>query len=601
MIHYDQPPLAALDLRGTPADLAGLLAADSPVGVLLAVAGAARQPVHRLYFDTPSRDYRRAGLRVERRLGSGIAHDIVAQRPAADDLLAPETMKSHTIAAGDPARLVFRPAASNDPGPDDSAPLDLVLTLIAERWSRDIRYGKSVISWELLIGELKAAELQTAEIQATELKAAELQTGALWGGHDVIPVARLSLTLNSGERSDLVACARAIVSAADGRIWPDLQGFPHDRAEPGPVGKTPKTDLAGATSPGEALHAGLTALTRRITVLAPRFLDGRDSGGDPGGDPAAGWQLRIALRRWRALERVYRRVLRNAPMRDLNQSARICARLIGEVRDWDLYLSKTLSVARDTADQTGRADIMRGTDDLQRAAEAERDAARDLARRVMASKAFAEFLIDLIGVTALKSWGTHAREDLNGDLTAFSRAALDRCLDRAKETAAAIDPAMPDSLHALRLDLKKLRYTAQTFRQLYPKDIRRPYFLAMADLQDRLGDLNDAVTACDRTHDLAPDNGRAQPGVYGGQGANADARAASAFIIGYERARGDHAIEQAIAQWTDFLAMTPFWHAERNAGEIGPSSLIMSSPTSKHAGFKAAPDMPLKPISDHKQ
>ncbi len=58
---------------------------------------------------------------------------------------------------------------------------------------------------------------------------------------------------------------------------------------------------------------------------------------------------------------------------------------------------------------------------------------------------------------------------------------------------------IPTSATSLRLDVKKLRYAAEFLAGLYakrPKMVERDRFIAaLKDLQDRLGDLNDAEAA----------------------------------------------------------------------------------------------------------
>ena len=49
-------------------------------------------------------------------------------------------------------------------------------------------------------------------------------------------------------------------------------------------------------------------------------------------------------------------------------------------------------------------------------------------------------------------------------------------------------------LHALRIEIKKLRYAAEFFSALYDKKDVREYLNALAALQELLGGLNDAAT-----------------------------------------------------------------------------------------------------------
>ena len=68
--------------------------------------------------------------------------------------------------------------------------------------------------------------------------------------------------------------------------------------------------------------------------------------------------------------------------------------------------------------------------------------------------------------------------------------------------------------HQLRIALKKLRYTAEFFRSLYPKEHAKPYLSALAQMQNCLGHMNDDAVVAEHllerlstTHKRAPGNG----------------------------------------------------------------------------------------------
>jgi CHAD domain-containing protein len=63
---------------------------------------------------------------------------------------------------------------------------------------------------------------------------------------------------------------------------------------------------------------------------------------------------------------------------------------------------------------------------------------------------------------------------------------------RVRELLAA--ESTPRKLHALRLDSKRLRYTLELFRTHYPPELEERLD-ALKNLQDRLGDVNDAVAS----------------------------------------------------------------------------------------------------------
>ncbi len=115
-----------------------------------------------------------------------------------------------------------------------------------------------------------------------------------------------------------------------------------------------------------------------------------------------------------------------------------------------------------------------------------------------------------------------------------------RACQEAGETLATLTGA---ELHALRIRLKRLRYTAEFFAPLYPARPARRFIRRLARLQDRLGRLNDATVADALLGQL--DGGRRSyaAGVVRGFLAAGEARA---------RKRLDRA-------WRRFRRLSPFW------------------------------------------
>jgi CHAD domain-containing protein len=58
-------------------------------------------------------------------------------------------------------------------------------------------------------------------------------------------------------------------------------------------------------------------------------------------------------------------------------------------------------------------------------------------------------------------------------------------------------------LHALRIQAKKLRYSAEFFAQLFDKQQARPYLDSLSDVQELLGEINDITVALRLLDDLA--------------------------------------------------------------------------------------------------
>jgi CHAD domain-containing protein len=108
-----------------------------------------------------------------------------------------------------------------------------------------------------------------------------------------------------------------------------------------------------------------------------------------------------------------------------------------------------------------------------------------------------------------------------------------------------------EELHRLRIAGKKLRYVADFFRSLYPKKPTSKFIAALAEVQDQLGSLNDAVVS--RQLLLALE----------GRIANANdieaARHASGLVLGWQAARIDRDLAGFQTTWRKLRQRPPFW------------------------------------------
>ena len=103
-------------------------------------------------------------------------------------------------------------------------------------------------------------------------------------------------------------------------------------------------------------------------------------------------------------------------------------------------------------------------------------------------------------------------------------------------------------LHRLRLLAKKMRYTADFFRSLYPDKPVRRYLAGVAELQDRLGSINDAVVTHGLMEKLAP---RMPDSTEAGH--------AIGLVRGWQAARVDRDLTDFAEVWDAFLGCKPFW------------------------------------------
>ncbi|MBN9509802.1 MAG: CHAD domain-containing protein [Alphaproteobacteria bacterium] len=262
-----------------------------------------------------------------------------------------------------------------------------------------------------------------------------------------------------------------------------------------------------------------------------------------GTEPEAVHQMRVALRRLRSAWQIFGAAVACPAVDEAMPALRELGRTLGPARDWDVFATTTLAaVAAGLSDE--RALQRLGTGAARRRRES-----YTVLRQYLAGAGFREVAIRLAALAALRPWeAAAAGAEEQGALLAqpladFGAHALARRLARAEEAGERLAMLTGAELHALRIRLKRLRYTAEFFAPLYPARSGRRFIRRLARLQDRLGRLNDAAVADALLGQL--DGGRRSyaAGVVRGFLAAGEARA---------RKRLDRA-------WRRFRRLDPFW------------------------------------------
>jgi triphosphatase len=179
-------------------------------------------------------------------------------------------------------------------------------------------------------------------------------------------------------------------------------------------------------------------------------------------------QLRVGLRRLRAALRAFRTILPRKETRRLTRALRKLSPKLGTARDWDVL------VARLEADG--------GSAGLLHKAGARRATARRAARRTIVSKRFAGVGPAVRGLAAAETCDTLAQ---------FGAAALARAHRKLVAQADGAEWADAAARHAVRIRVKRLRYSCEFFAPAFPSRLATPYVAALKDLQEILGALND--------------------------------------------------------------------------------------------------------------
>jgi len=516
-----------IKFAGGGAALAALT--DSAFMAALTRGEGAWERLETRYFDTPSGELAARGVSLRLR-AFGTKRIQTVKRKGADGVIARDEWES-----------VLEPDAPF-PALTGACEVDVLLTTLSERllptvemdvdrWACTFPFRRSMLEIAVDMGVSKiardGAEIEDGEEDAPPSFLGEVELELVSGdAKDLFEAARLVL-VNTGlrlhARSKLDA-ARAAAILGRGTVMPRRAALK--------FGEDERVEAV--------LRQALTAIGERMIGIQPAILDARD--------PAGVHQMRVELRRFRAVERVFRRAMgEDRTLARLAGRAKIIARILGGARDWDVFVGETLPIAARHGYAPEGFAALRA-----RAYGLRADAWRRAAGAVNDPE-FSQFLLDLLDAAHTAPWrGGADAHALAQPARAFSRKALQRALRKTRKTARDMDPDSLAARHPLRVALKKQRYAVQLFRSFYPKETRKPYMAAMSALQDAFGVVNDAVVAQSLAEEAAADAG-------------AEAMRAAGFVSGCHSARAEAAVMEIDEAWRRFEAMTPFW---RSAGAI---------------------------------
>ncbi|MEZ4501093.1 MAG: CHAD domain-containing protein [Dehalococcoidia bacterium] len=241
-----------------------------------------------------------------------------------------------------------------------------------------------------------------------------------------------------------------------------------------------------------------------------------------GVDPEGVHQMRVATRRLRAGIRLFRDAL-PPDWSEARQELRWLAGALGVVRDLDVQLESLEAWARDAEadpeEHTARVEVVRHLETRRTEARDALLAALDSPRYTALVEALTSHLrprprrpalrlrvrmrvppevrrdarriAEALGAFVAAADGPRARDDVRR----FGRRELRKAHRGFARPARALHPdARPEAYHAVRIKAKRLRYAAEFLAPLYGRDGKR-FIEAMKELQDRLGDHQDAYVA----------------------------------------------------------------------------------------------------------
>jgi len=273
-------------------------------------------------------------------------------------------------------------------------------------------------------------------------------------------------------------------------------------------------------------------------------------------DPEAVHQMRVSVRRLRSAMTTFRSVVDGPGLEAAKTDLRWLMSLLGPARDVDVFLADILDpvVACFPGDQ-GLAGL--------RALFEDRRAARY--REALAGVGDARFTRLVLGLGRWIEAGDwlddpDRAEARQAPLAGFARDILDRRRRTVWKAGRHFDRLSAPDRHQLRIQIKKLRYNAAFFAELFEGKAARRMLKDLGSLQDQLGALNDVAVAAALLHDtLAEHRSAASPEQA------AERAWGAGLVTGWHRRDAADAQAQAGETWVRLRKRRPFWAGPRAA------------------------------------
>lgn len=253
------------------------------------------------------------------------------------------------------------------------------------------------------------------------------------------------------------------------------------------------------------------------------------------GDVEGIHQLRVAVRKLRVTLRLFEDVLDVRAARTVSREARALFRALGEVRELDVAEADFLAPL---AEQHPKDPGLERVRKALLHARAQRFAH---ARTLLTESSLDAFRRNLEALRARE-----ARDEEKPALP-LARKALHKRLSTLRKLAESAETARAPQLHALRKELKKLRYRAEVLAPLFDSRRVKAYDVSVARVQSALGSMNDVATT---RRALRAVSTRHRSGPV---------TAAQRMIRKELTAREQDAREKALRRLQKLCAQKPFW------------------------------------------
>ena len=517
-----EPPISIeveLKLAAAAADLPAL---ERALATIAPGAPLVRRTLVSIYFDTPDLALKEAGSSFRVREEDGrFVQTLKTGDPAGRNLLARGEWED--------------PVAENRPDPQ------------APHSGSRLPEGVAGALRPVFVTEVTRETIEIEPSPGTRVEAA-VDVGEIRGvdGGPVEPISEIELELKGGSPLALYDLALKLLETAPLRLDARSKSERGYHLVEG-SGRSPAAVHAEAVAldPGMSVETVLQSIGRsclaHLLCNEPAAL---------AGEPEGVHQMRVAVRRLRSLLSAVKKLLPREQRRAIADQLAGLAAPLGRVRNLDVFAAELLRPLR--CERPGEP----GWDDLAAVAERARDDAHERVAREILSPGHTEAVLRLLrwfdglGWRAPQAAQLSELPGLTAPIKTIAPDLLDRRRRKVRKRSRHFVRLTPKERHRLRIAVKKLRYTVELLRSLYPQRDARRYVNSLKPVQDELGHANDVRVAYGLVIELGHKAEHADP----------IAEAGGQLLELHERAvlRGEAKLHQRLRRLN---RAGPFWRA----------------------------------------
>ena len=268
------------------------------------------------------------------------------------------------------------------------------------------------------------------------------------------------------------------------------------------------------------------------------------------GNPEAVHQMRVAVRRLRALLSAFHAALDHDECTFMRGELGWLQRQLGPARDWDVFVHGTLAPLSEGLSQEA------SLGDLRRAVEHSRHQAYGVAREALRDRRYTRFLLRFqLWLDATLWEGSTPSQPLGTPVSDFAVRILEKRYRKLRKLGDRFPSLSEEEMHEVRLRTKKLRYAAEFFHPLHAAKASSRFIKVLTRIQDTLGSLHDAVVGRDLLKLLT------SPDSPDGATRSAALERAIGVAAGFQAARIAGDIRRFGEVWPRFVKLKKFWRA----------------------------------------